>query len=98
MDREKDIFYGILLTIAIVAFIIMAFAPNDKTYYRDMVVVEANGTSLVLQSINGEIWEAEAEGYGITDTVIVELNDNATSYTIYDDKIVDIKPLIVGSY
>lgn len=91
----------IILIIAIVTFILICLCPKPvktTTYCRDMVVVEGNGADLVLQDINGEVWEVSEEGYQLADTVVVTLDDNGTTYTIYDDKIVNVKPLVVGSY
>lgn len=73
-------------------------ALDGYDYQRDMVVVEADGSNVVLQDINGEVWEAMADGYQLADTVVVYFNDNDTTHTIYDDIITDIKPLVVGSY
>lgn len=73
-------------------------AIDGYDYQRDMVVVEADGSNLVLQDINGEVWEAMADGYQLADTVVVFFDDNDTTHTIYDDIITDIKPLVVGSY
>jgi hypothetical protein len=67
-------------------------------YQRDMVVVEAEGSNLVLQDINGEVWEVMADGYQLADTVVVSLSDNDTTHTVYDDVIVNVEPLVVGSY
>ena len=73
-------------------------AIDGYDYQRDMVVVEADGSNLVLQDINGEVWEVMADGYQLADTVVVSLSDNDTTHTVYDDVIVNVEPLVVGSY
>lgn len=39
-----------------------------------------------------------ADGYQLADTVVVSLDDNKTTHTVYDDIIVNVEPLVVGSY
>lgn len=85
----------------LIGFVVGMMNPgliDGYDYQRDMVVVEAEGSNLVLQDINGEVWEVMADGYQLADTVIVSLDDNKTTHTIYDDVIVNVEPLVVGSY
>ena len=39
-----------------------------------------------------------ADGYQLAATVVVSFNDNKTTHTVYDDIIVNVEPLVVGSY
>ena len=90
-----------LLVGLLIGFVVGMMNPglvDGYDYQRDMVVVEADGSNLVLQDINGEVWEAMADGYQLADTVVVSLNDNDTTHTVYDDVIVNVEPLVVGSY
>ena len=90
-----------MILIFLVGLVIGTMNPgalDGYDYQRDMVVVEADGSNLVLQDINGEVWEAMGDGYQLADTVVVFFDDNDTTHTIYDDIITDIKPLVVGSY
>lgn len=90
-----------LLAGLLIGFIVGMMNPglvDGYDYQRDMVVVEAEGSNLVLQDINGEVWEVMADGYQLADTVVVSLNDNDTTHTVYDDVIVNVEPLVVGSY
>ena len=85
----------------LIGFIVGMMNPglvDGYDYQRDMVVVEADGSNLVLQDINGEVWEVMADGYQLADTVVVSLDDNKTTHTVYDDVIVNVEPLVVGSY
>lgn len=85
----------------LIGFVVGMMNPglvDGYDYQRDMVVVEAEGSNLVLQDINGEVWEVMADGYQLADTVVVSLSDNDTTHTIYDDVIVNVEPLVVGSY
>lgn len=90
-----------LLVGLLIGFVVGMMNPglvDGYDYQRDMVVVEAEGSNLVLQDINGEVWEVMADGYHLADTVVVSLSDNDTTHTIYDDVIVNVEPLVVGSY
>ena len=90
-----------LLAGLLIGFVVGMMNPSaldGYDYQRDMVVVEADGSNVVLQDINGEVWDAMADGYQLADTVVVYFDDNDTTHTIYDDVITDIKPLVVGSY
>ena len=90
-----------LLVGLLIGFVVGVMNPglvDGYDYQRDMVVVEADGSNLVLQDINGEVWEAMADGYQLADTVVVSLSDNDTTHTVYDDVIVNVEPLVVGSY
>lgn len=90
-----------LLVGVLIGFIVGMMNPglvDGYDYQRDMVVVEAEGSNLVLQDINGEVWEVMADGYQLADTVVVSLSDNDTTHTVYDDVIVNVEPLVVGSY
>lgn len=90
-----------LLVGLLIGFVVGMMNPglvDGYDYQRDMVVVEADGSNLVLQDINGEVWEVMADGYQLADTVIVSLDDNKTTHTVYDDIIVNVEPLVVGSY
>ena len=90
-----------LLVGLLIGFVVGMMNPglvDGYDYQRDMVVVEAEGSNLVLQDINGEVWEVMADGYQLADTVIVSLDDNKTTHTVYDDVIVNVEPLVVGSY
>ena len=90
-----------LLVGLLIGFVVGMMNPgalDGYDYQRDMVVVEADGSNLVLQDINGEVWEAMADGYQLADTVVVSLSDNDTTHTVYDDVIVNVEPLVVGSY
>ena len=90
-----------LLVGLLIGFVVGVMNPglvDGYDYQRDMVVVEAEGSNLVLQDINGEVWEVMADGYQLADTVVVSLSDNDTSHTVYDDVIVNVEPLVVGSY
>lgn len=85
----------------LIGFVVGMMNPglvDGYDYQRDMVVVEAEGSNLVLQDINGEVWEVMADGYQLADTVVVSLSDNDTTHTVYDDVIVNVEPLVVGSY
>lgn len=85
----------------LIGFVVGMMNPglvDGYDYQRDMVVVEADGSNLVLQDINGEVWEVMADGYQLADTVVVSLSDNDTTHTVYDDVIVNVEPLVVGSY
>ena len=85
----------------LIGFVVGMMNPglvDGYDYQRDMVVVEAEGSNLVLQDINGEVWEVMADGYQLADTVVVSLDDNKTTHTVYDDVIVNVEPLVVGSY
>ena len=90
-----------LLVGLLIGFVVGVMNPglvDGYDYQRDMVVVEAEGSNLVLQDINGEVWEVMADGYQLADTVVVSMNDNDTTHTVYDDIIVNVEPLVVGSY
>lgn len=90
-----------LLVGLLIGFVVGVMNPglvDGYDYQRDMVVVEAEGSNLVLQDINGEVWEVMADGYQLADTVVVSLSDNDTAHTVYDDVIVNVEPLVVGSY
>ena len=90
-----------MILIFLVGVIVGVMNPgvlDGYDYQRDMVVVEADGSNLVVQDINGEVWEVMADGYKLADTVVVSFDDNDTTHTIYDDIIVDVEPLVVGSY
>lgn len=90
-----------LLVGLLIGFVVGMMNPglvDGYDYQRDMVVVEAEGSNLVLQDINGEVWEVMADGYQLADTVVVSLSDNGTTHTVYDDVIVNVEPLVVGSY
>ena len=90
-----------LLVGLLIGFVVGMMNPgfiDGYDYQRDMVVVEAEGSNLVLQDINGEVWEVMADGYQLADTVVVSLKDNNTTHTVYDDIIVNVEPLMVGSY
>ena len=90
-----------LLVGLLIGFVVGMMNPgalDGYDYQRDMVVVEADGSNLVLQDINGEVWDVMADGYQLADTVVVSLNDNDTTHTVYDDVIVNVEPLVVGSY
>lgn len=90
-----------LLVGLLIGFVVGMMNPglvDGYDYQRDMVVVEADGSNLVLQDINGEVWEAMADGYQLADTVVVFFDDNNTTHTVYDDVIVNVEPLVVGSY
>lgn len=90
-----------LLVGLLIGFIVGMMNPglvDGYDYQRDMVVVEAEGSNLVLQDINGKVWEVMADGYQLADTVVVSLSDNDTTHTVYDDVIVNVEPLVVGSY
>lgn len=90
-----------LLVGVLIGFIVGMMNPglvDGYDYQRDMVVVEAEGSNLVLQDINGEVWDVMADGYQLADTVVVSLSDNDTTHTVYDDVIVNVEPLVVGSY
>ena len=89
------------LLVGLICFVIGTMNPglvDGYDYQRDMMVVEADGSNLVLQDINGEVWEVMADGYQLADTVVVSLRDNNTTHTVYDDVIVNVEPLVVGSY
>lgn len=90
-----------LLVGLLIGFVVGMMNPglvDGYDYQRDMVVVEVEGSNLVLQDINGEVWEVMADGYQLADTVVVSLSDNDTTHTVYDDVIVNVEPLVVGSY
>lgn len=90
-----------LLVGLLIGFVVGMMNPglvDGYDYQRDMVVVEIEGSNLVLQDINGEVWDVMADGYQLADTVVVSLNDNDTTHTVYDDVIVNVEPLVVGSY
>ena len=90
-----------LLVGLLIGFVVGMMNPglvDGYDYQRDMVVVEADGSNLVLQDINGEVWEVMADGYQLANTVVVSLSDNNTTHTVYDDVIVNVEPLVVGSY
>jgi hypothetical protein len=90
-----------LLAGLLIGFVVGMMNPglvDGYDYQRDMVVVEAEGSNLVLQDINGEVWDVMADGYQLADTVVVSLSDNDTTHTVYDDVIVNVEPLVVGSY
>ena len=90
-----------LLVGLLIGFVVGMMNPglvDGYDYQRDMVVVEAEGSNLVLQDINGEVWEVMADGYQLADTVVVSLSDNDPTHTVYDDVIVNVEPLVVGSY
>ncbi len=90
-----------LLVGLLIGFVVGMMNPglvDGYDYQRDMVVVEAEESNLVLQDINGEVWEVMADGYQLADTVVVSLSDNDTTHTVYDDVIVNVEPLVVGSY
>lgn len=90
-----------LLVGLLIGFVVGMMNPglvDGYDYQRDMVVVEADGSNLVLQDINGEVWDVMADGYQLADTVVVSMNDNDTTHTVYDDIIVNVEPLVVGSY
>lgn len=90
-----------MILIFLVGLVIGTMNPgalDGYDYQRDMVVVEADGSNLVLQDINGEVWEVMADGYQLADTIVVSLSDNDTTHTVYDDVIVNVEPLVVGSY
>ena len=90
-----------LLVGLLIGFVVGVMNPglvDGYDYQRDMVVVEAERSNLVLQDINGEVWEVMADGYQLADTVVVSLSDNDTTHTVYDDVIVNVEPLVVGSY
>lgn len=90
-----------LLVGLLIGFVVGMMNPglvDGYDYQRDMVVVEADGSNLVLQDINGGVWEVMADGYQLADTVVVSLSDNDTTHTVYDDIIVNVEPLVVGSY
>ena len=90
-----------LLVGLLIGFVVGMMNPglvDGYDYQRDMVVVEAEGSNLVLQDINGEVWEVMAGGYQLADTVVVSVSDNDTTHAVYDDVIVNVEPLVVGSY
>ena len=90
-----------LLVGLLIGFVVGMMNPglvDGYDYQRDMVVVEAEGSNLVLQDINREVWDVMADGYQLADTVVVSLSDNDTTHTVYDDIIVNVEPLVVGSY
>lgn len=77
---------------------------NNHNYQRDMVVVDEDNGVLTLQDINGELWVIDnsdtyydVQGYHLADTLVVYMDDNSTSHTIYDDIIVDVQPLVVNN-
>lgn len=92
--------------IAIIITLILAigtFALIDHLYgtdyQRDMVVVEVEENNIVvLQDINGFTWDYYAEELKIGDTVIAYFNDNGTSETIFDDKIINFDILCTSNY
>ena len=92
--------------IAIIITLILAigtFALIDHLYgtdyQRDMVVVEVEENNIVvLQDINGFTWDCYAEELKIGDTVIAYFNDNGTSETIFDDKIINFDILCTSNY
>ena len=68
-------------------------------YQRDMVVVDVEENNIVvLQDINGFTWDCYAEGLKIGDTVIAYFNDNGTSETIFDDKVMNFDILCTSNY
>lgn len=93
----------IVMLIGVVGFLISKTPSYD--YQRDMVVVDEDNNVLTLQDINGELWVidttdayCDVQGYHLADTLVVYMDDNSTSHTIYDDIIVDVQPLVVNNY
>ena len=90
----------------IVMYLISSFVSKAPSYdyQRDMVVVDEDNGVLTLQDINGELWVIDnsdtyydVQGYHLADTLVVYMDDNSTSHTIYDDIIVDVQPLVVNN-
>ena len=98
---------GIIMVLVIVIGLIGSFVSKTPSYdyQRDMVVVDEDNGVLTLQDINGELWVIDnsdtyydVQGYHLADTLVVYMDDNSTSHTIYDDIIVNVESLVVGSY
>lgn len=94
--------FAIAITITLI-LAIGTFALIDHLYgtdyQRDMVVVDVEENNLVvLQDINGYTWDCYAEGLKIGDTVIAYFNDNGTSETIFDDKVMNFDILCTSNY
>ena len=97
---------GAIVVSVVITLSVVGIMTRDKSteYVRDMKVVEVGKDVLLLEDINGDLWEVEKGGevlggvsYWLNDTMMVTLNDNGTSYTIYDDIIIDTKPLVKGA-
>ena len=97
---------GIITVFIIVMGLINSFVSKTPSYdyQRDMVVVDEDSNVLTLQDINGELWVidttdayCDVQGYHLADTLVVYMDDNSTSHTIYDDIIVDVQPLVVNN-
>lgn len=98
---------GIVTVVIMIVGLISSFTSKTPSYdyQRDMVVVDENNSVLTLQDINGELWVIDTtdaycnvQGYHLADTLVVYMDDNSTSQTIYDDIIVDVQPLVVNNY
>ena len=93
MNRHDLTIKEFAIAITITLFLaIGAFALIDHLYgtdyQRDMVVVDIEENNIVvLQDINGFTWDCYANDLQIGNTVIAYFNDNGTSETIFDDKI-----------
>ena len=97
-----------LLVGLLIGFVVGMMNPgwvDGYDYQRDMVVVDEDNNVLTLQDINGELWVidttdayCDVQGYHLADTLVVYMDDNSTSHTIYDDIIVDVQPLVVNNY
>ena len=97
---------GSVTVFIIVMGLINSFVSKTPSYdyQRDMVVVDEDNGVLTLQDINGELWVIDnsdtyydVQGYHLADTLVVYMDDNSTSHTIYDDIIVDVQPLVVNN-
>ena len=97
---------GIITVFIVVMGLISSFVSKTPSYdyQRDMVVVDEDNGVLTLQDINGELWVIDnsdtyydVQGYHLADTLVVYMDDNSTSHTIYDDIIVDVQPLVVNN-
>ena len=79
----------IILALVVIA-IFMSFI--NTPYKMNGVVVEDNGSSVVVETTNGHLWEVlvDHNTFQEGDEVIVEIANQGDPNKIVDDKVVDI--------
>ena len=84
-----------LMGVAMFGVMILAFAivgKNENTYQREATIIELGVDDVIAcEDSNGNIWEFEGSGYQVGDEVVLVMDTNCTSNTIYDDMIINIK-------
>lgn len=63
-------------------------------YTRDAIVVSIEGDIIAFKDFNGEVWEYEEKSPNKPkedSLVVLNMHDNNTDYTIYDDVIISYK-------